>query len=604
MSVPAPLWQAIARQAQRAPEALAIADAGGSFNFAELLAAANGWGRRLRARGCGAESLVALLWPRGCESVAAALGAMQAGAAYLPLDPAWPARRTASVLADSAARFLITAPELASALPNCPCSVLVPEEGEGVAKTSFAASTAAEDSALDALAYVIYTSGSTGVPKGVEITRANLANLLAWHLRAFGITSADRAAVAAGPAFDASVWEVWPYLTVGASLHIAGAAVVRDPEAFRDWLLAERITIAFAPTPLAEQLLRLPWPASASLRLLLTGADTLRLYPPAGLPFTLVNNYGPTECTVVATSQVVPAARGETASLPAIGFPIDGVSVYLLDADGRPVPPGERGEVYIGGAGVGRGYRGRPQETAARFVPDPFAARPGGRLFRTGDFARCRPDGSLDFLGRDEHMIKIRGYRIDAEEVAAVLLGHPAISGSVVIAAPTPAGEPELIAYVVAPAALRAVDLRAFLAARLPDYMVPAKFVGLCELPVTENGKLNRAALPLPCPANLLPDGGNGQPATPLEARLLALVRELLGLATVGSGDNFFDLGGHSLLGAQLAARVRDDFGVRLPLRDIFDHPTVSELAVLVQRSPADVASGGQAGAPPAPEAR
>jgi non-ribosomal peptide synthetase component F len=254
------------------------------------------------------------------------------------------------------------------------------------------------------LAYVVYTSGSTGRPEGVEVTHGSLANLAAWHRRAFAVTPADRAHVYASPAFDAAVWETWPHLAAGASLHLPPDDVRIDPAALRDWMLRERITLGFVPTPVAERLLGLSWPAHTPLRTLLTRAGALARRPPSALPFALVSTYGPTECTVVATSGVVSPAGPD--ALPSIGRPIDNVEALVLDADARPALPGMEGELYLGGAGLARGYRQRPELTAARFVPHP--AVPGARLYRTGDRARQLPDGSLAFLGRVDDQVSIR----------------------------------------------------------------------------------------------------------------------------------------------------------------------------------------------------
>jgi len=359
-----------------------------------------------------------------------------------------------------------------------------------------------ESARPDHLAYVIYTSGSCGRPKGIEVTHGSLINLVAWHRRAFAITSADRAHFYASPAFDASVWETWPYLAAGASLHLPPDSVRSDPAALRDWMLAERITVGFVPTPLAERMLALAWPARTPLRALLTGADTLHRYPAPSLPFALVNNYGPAECTVVSTSGVVDW-RADVA-LPPIGRAIDNVDVLILDGAGRPVPPGTAGELHIGGAGLARGYRHHPELTADRFVPHPTVS--GARLYRTGDRARLLPDGSLAFLGRHDDEVVIRGRRVDLEEITAALSSHPGVAAAAVLAAEGDHGERELIAYVVpaSGAALSRASLVWKLRRRLPAHMVPAVYVILPALPLTTNGKVDRAALPAPDDRNTL----------------------------------------------------------------------------------------------------
>jgi acyl-coenzyme A synthetase/AMP-(fatty) acid ligase/acyl carrier protein len=432
---------------------------------------------------------------------------------------------------------------------------------------------------------VIYTSGSTGRPKGVEITHGNLLNLVVWHQQAFNVTPDDRASQIANPSFDASVWEVWPYIANGAAVYLPPQHVRSDPELLRDWFVVCGITIAFVPTPLAERMMTLEWPRETSLRVLLTGGDTLHSYPPPDLPFTVVNNYGPTECTVVATSgPVLPG--GNRNVLPTIGRPISRVHVHILDNRLRQVPPGVTGEICIGGAGVGRGYLNAAEMTAERFVPDFINAGSTTRLYRTGDLARCLPDGQIAFVGRIDDQIKIRGFRIEPNEIAAALTTHPQIGTSIVASREDAAGPKRLVAYVVLKNGTSPTDadLRDFLSARLPDYMIPSAFVRLESLPVSANGKIDRTALPAPDASNTLHRYRHVAPRTPIERRIADLLGPLLGVQVVSVEDNFFLLGGHSLLGTQLIARLREAFGVDLSLRALFEYPSVEALAAEVER--------------------
>jgi acyl-coenzyme A synthetase/AMP-(fatty) acid ligase/acyl carrier protein len=399
------------------------------------------------------------------------------------------------------------------------------------------------------------------------------------------VTRADRATQIASPAFDGAVWEIWPYLTTGASIHIPDDATRLDPSSLRDWLVKHEITICFLPTPMAESAMVLPWPPDAALRILLTGADTLHRPPPPDLPFELVNNYGPTEATVVATSGVIPPRNG-TGPRPSIGSPIDHTQAYVLDENLSPVPDGTPGELYIGGRGVARGYRNRPDLTTDRFVPDGFSDLPGARMYRTGDLVRTRPDGTLDFIGRIDQQVKIRGFRIELGEVEAVLVEHDKVHQAVVALREDPSGGRSLIAYVVSASGSqpRLDELRNFLRARLPEYMVPARIVLLDALPLTPNGKVDRGAVAAIRFADSTPDSGLDSPRTVIEERLAEIVCQLLKLEHVGLEDNFFLLGGHSLLGAQLVARVNDGFGVALPLRTLFDIPTVAGLSAEIER--------------------
>ena len=573
--------QAVASQAAVTPDVLAVADEKETLTYRELDRRAARLADALRAFEVGPDTVVAVCLDRSAAFVVAALGVLQAGAAYLPLDPAAPPDRLAFMLEDAAPHVVVTDSRLAARLPYTAWPRLdIHEATAGPGEPAVRHDVVKREH----LAYVIYTSGSTGRPKGVEVTHGGLANLVAWHCRAFGVTADDRAPLYASPAFDAAVWEIWPYLVSGASLHLPPDAVRTDPEALRDWLVAEAITIGFVPTPVAERLIALPWPMWTALRTLLTGADTLHRYPPESLPFTLVNNYGPTECAVVTTSgPVEPEPFGET--LPAIGRPIDNAEVLVLDEALRPVPPGEVGELYIGGAGLARGYRGRPDLTAERFVPHPD--EPGARLYRTGDRARLLADGRVAFLGRVDDQVKIRGYRVEPDEIAAALGAQPGVAACAVVAPEDDGGERRLVAYVVpaAGAALGREALTSALRRSLPDYMVPGTFVALASLPLTTNGKVDRAALPAPDASNTLRDGEVVAPRTEVETELAAILSALLGVEEVSVQDNFFLLGGHSLLGTQLIVRVRDVFGVELSLRTLFDAPTVADLAAEIERA-------------------
>jgi acyl-coenzyme A synthetase/AMP-(fatty) acid ligase/acyl carrier protein len=417
------------------------------------------------------------------------------------------------------------------------------------------------------------------------VSHANLLNLISWHRRAFSVTPADLATLYASPGFDASVWELWPYLAAGASVHVVDDAIRTTPEPLRDWIVTNKITVSFLPTALAECMLDLPWPSDSKLRVMLTGADTLRRCPPDNLPFALVNNYGPTECTVVATSGTVFPEDGAEA-LPSIGRPIDNVTVHIVDEDMRPVRAGSSGELLIGGSGVASGYLNAPELTAEKFLIDPFSNDPQARLYRTGDLAQYLPDGQIRFLGRIDEQIKIMGYRIEPREISALLDQHTGIKESLVASYLDPSGTRRLVAYVVAssPARLNPGQLRDFLSRSLPDHMLPSAFVQLAEMPLSINGKLDRLALPHPSPENILDDDSFEAPQSPVEEHLASFLATLVGVQQVGREDNFFTLGGHSLMGAQLIAKVRATFGVDLPLRSLFEEPTVRGMSAEIER--------------------
>ncbi|HVQ39350.1 MAG TPA: amino acid adenylation domain-containing protein, partial [Pyrinomonadaceae bacterium] len=571
------------RQAELTPEGLAVVFGNQQLTYADLNKRANQLSHHLRSLGIGPEVLVGICVERSVEMVVGLLAILKAGGAYVPLDPEYPAERLSYMLEDAGIAVLLSENQLLDRLPTHWALIFsLDEDWPAVAAYP-------EDNLLDTevlpdnLAYVIYTSGSTGRPNGVAITHHGLANLVHWHQEAFAISAADRAPQIAGTSFDASAWEIWPHLTAGASLHLPPESVrVAAPE-LRDWLLAEEITVGFVPTPLAEQLLGLSWPAESRLRLLLTGGGPLGQYPERRHPFELVNNYGPTEGTVVSTSVTIGCAVAGERRAPAIGKPIANVKVYLLDEEMEPVPVGVAGELYVGGAGLARAYHNRASLTASRFVPDRFGGIAGARLYRTGDLGRWRADGELEFLGRVDEQVKVRGYRIELGEIEAVLLRHEGVNAAVVVAREEAGGEKRLVGYVVLAVnadeqtAVSVAGLREYLAERLPSYMVPA-LVLLEELPLTPNGKVDRRLL-----LGSLDVAGSPRtfvaPRTFAELQLVRMWEDILGLEQVGVHDNFFELGGHSLLAARLMSRIRRETGKDLPLALLFKAQTVEQLA-------------------------
>lgn len=577
----------VARCAASTPDAVALVAGAERCSYRELNARANQLAHYLRSLGIQPGALVGCCFERSISMVVALLAVLKAGAAYLPLDPAYPTERLAFMLADAQVSVILTQNDLSTRLTSANTTVI---------RVDADAHTLTQQPTTDPtplahhidLAYVIYTSGSTGQPKGVQISHASLLNLVFWHQRAFAVTPADRATQLASPAFDAAVWELWPYLSAGASIYLPDEETRVSPLRLRDWLLDNTITITFLPTVLAESVIALDWPSRTPLRYLLTGADMLHHYPAPSLPFAFVNNYGPTEATVVTTSGIVPATARPDGP-PPLGRPIDNMQLYILDEQLQQVPPGTIGELYIGGASLAQGYLNRPELTAERFIPHPFSDDPQARLYKTGDLAYFLADGQLAFVGRADQQIKIRGYRIEPNEIVAALASFPAVQASTVMAREASAespGEKRLVAYLVLQPDTHVTigALREHLQERLPDYMIPSAFVLLDELPVTPNGKVNQSTLPAPDASNMLHDGAITAPATPLEERIERIVASLLGMTQVGIDDNFFMLGGHSLLGTQLIVRVADTFGVDLTLRSLFNAPTVRMLADEVER--------------------
>jgi amino acid adenylation domain-containing protein len=518
---------------------------------------------------------------RSFDWVVATLAIMRIGAAYVPMDISWPDERLRYVAADSGATHVVADAELLHRLDVAAVGV----NPKIVSRpNAMAFPFKGTDVSPECLAYIIYTSGSSGFPKGVEITQGNLTHLVKWHRRAFNITHSDRASHLTSLGFDAAGWEVWPYLAAGASISLVDDITRISPELLQRWIIAEHITVGFVPTALAASLVDMPWPEKTDLRVLLTGGDTLHKRPKAGLPFALINNYGPTECTVVATSGLVEPGLDST---PTIGRPIDGTHIYILDEDAVPVPEGEAGEIWIGGRGVGRGYRNLPQLTAQSFVPDPFSRHPGSRMYRSGDRGVILADGQIDFRGRMDLQENIRGQRVELEEVGSVLCRHPKVNFAAAAVLPNESGEKRLVAYVM-PADKEeptSTELHEFLSRCLPSFMIPAAFVRMRTVPLSHNGKFDRSALKPPAEDNLLPAAMSQEaPRSPIAEVLLGIVRELLKSDAVGMEDDFFLAGGHSLSGTQLILRVRARFHVDLMLRHLFEARTVERLALAVER--------------------
>ena len=560
----------------RSPHAIAVECAGQSLTYADLDHRANQLLRYFRRMGVKHEALVGICMERSLETVIAMLAALKSGAAYVSLDSSYPADRLQYMLEDANVQVLCTHSHL---LEKCKSSnhatVVMDQDWQRIATEDGSPLPAVIRS--ENLAYVIYTSGSTGRPKGMQITHRGLRNLCQWHQHAFALRPEDRSTQVASIGFDASVWEIWSALFAGATLCFVPEDVRLSAIALRDWLIAEKITVSFLPTPLAEKIIALDWPAHASLRALLTGGDKLR-HVPSQLPFLLSNNYGPTECAVVATSGRVDL--GATKDAPPIGRAISNAQTYVLDQYMQLVPAGVAGELYVGGEGVGRGYLRKPELTAERFLPDGFSGIGGARLYRTGDKVRMLPDGQLKFLGRADEQVKLRGYRIEPEEIASVLRKFAGVQDAVVLVrgGEGETGEARLVAYVQRDtiAAVSVIQLKAHARQQLPDYMVPAAFVFLNEFPLTANGKLDRKALPLPATAS---ETEGDTSFTPTEEIVAGVWSSLLGSVEIRRNSNFFELGGHSLLVAQLVLRLRQIFGCEIPLRSIFEFSVLSDFS-------------------------
>ena len=612
----------LAAQAARTPAAPAVRFADEALTYGELLARAARLARHLRSLGVGPEVRVGVAAERSLELVEALLAVLLAGGAYVPLDPSYPAERLAFMAGDAKLAVVLTQQHLAASLPACEATVVCLDAGRdawaGLEPTPPASGLVAANAA-----YVIYTSGSTGRPKGAVNPHAAIVNRLLWMQQAYGLDAGDRVLQKTPFSFDVSVWELfWPLLA-GATLVVARPEGHKDP-AYLARLIEQAgvTTLHFVPPMLAGFLAQDGLAARCrSLRRVICSGEALpretveRFFARMprrrdeaggdGAPAVELHNlYGPTEAAIDVTWW--PCTEGDPRPSVPIGRPIANLRVHVLDRRGAPAPVGVAGELHLGGAGLARGYFARPGLTAERFVPDPLAAdfeEPGGRLYRTGDLARLRPGGEVEFLGRLDHQVKVRGYRIETGEVEAALASHPAVAAAAV-AAWGEGEERRLVAWVVPAGGLEAdgaasgpegeetdggirrTDLRAWLGERLPEYMVPSLFTVLAALPLTPNGKLDRRALPRPEAGRREDlDTAYADPAGELESTLAAMWRRVLKVERVGRNDDFFDLGGHSLLLTQVHQELAAEIAPGLDLVDLFQYRTVADLAAFLSRT-------------------
>ncbi|MFD3514398.1 amino acid adenylation domain-containing protein [Streptomyces sp. NPDC058657] len=622
-----PLAETLAEQAARTPDVVAVTDGQSSLTYRELLTGAHALAAELRRRGLGPEDRVAVALPRGTGLALALAATLTTGCAYVPVDPELPAERVELMLRGTAPGALISTAAVAAHLPATGVPLLLVEDPLPPATADEAYGRALPDHP----AYVIYTSGSTGTPKGIVMPHRALAGLLDWHERAVPGAPGTVVAQFTAVGFDVSVQEILGALLSGKTLAVCPEDTRRDPRELARWLQEHRVAELYAPNLVIDGVLEAARECGADLSVLrhlvqageaLTLREPVRAHHTAHPAALLHNHYGPAE-THVATGWTLPADVTDWPATPQIGHPVDGARAYVLDAGLLPVPPGVTGELHLAGDPLARGYLGRPDLTAERFVADPFGP-PGARMYRTGDLAKRTADGELHYVGRADHQVKIRGFRIEPGEIEAVLAAREDVLRAAVVVREDRSGDKRLVAYVVpatrgtaahaasdrsepahatsaqdssdrsepaqtpsahAPSGRGAAapapgtaELRAHLAGRLPAHMVPAAFVILDELPLTRTGKLDRAALPAPAHEAALVRA----PRTPREETLCALFAEVLGTPAVGIDQDFFDLGGHSLLATRLVARIRSVLGAELAVRGLFEEPTPAGLATLL----------------------
>ena len=562
-------------QVERTPAATAVIAGAEQLTYKQLNQRANKLAHHLLALGVESEDRVGILLDRSAEMVVALLGVLKAGGCYVPLDPQYPAERLSFMMEDAGLTVLLTTRELSNLTSDSLQMVYIDELEENTSTNPDVEVSAAQ------LAYLIYTSGSTGKPKGVMVSHSALRNLLHSMATEPGLTAEDRLLAVTTLSFDIAALELFLPLIKGARLVLVTRGTASDPVQLLTQMKCEEATVMQATPATWRMLLESGWDGTPRIKMLCGGealpSDLAQSLTGSGE--SLWNMYGPTETTIWSLVSEVRKDKRVT-----IGRPIANTTVYVLDKRLQPVPTGVAGELYIGGAGVARGYWQRPMLTAEKFIPDPFSFEPGARLYHTGDTVRYLPTGELEYLGRVDHQVKVRGYRIELGEIETALRCHSGIREAVVVAREQAGEEKRLVAYVVANegAALKASELRTVLKDQLPSYMVPAHFVFLDELPLTPNGKVNRRALPAPV-VSATPTESTVTAPNQLEDILADIWASVLGLERVGRDDDFFDLGGHSLLATRLVYRIQEAFGVALPLRRIFEEPTVGGAAKLIE---------------------
>lgn len=582
------LHQLIEEQARRTPDRAALRFEQQKLTYGELDRRANQLARHLRRLGVGRDGLVGLFVERSLEMVVGILGILKAGAAYVPMDTSYPQERLAFMLADAKLAVLLTQSSLVANLPSGGAPLVRLDEFDW--HGAEAAPQCDVRVHPEHLAYVIYTSGSTGRPKGVCIEHRNIVNYVLGVVDRFQLEPGMSYATVSTIAADLGNTVIFPALVTGGCLHVISQERAESQAMLSDYFSREKIDVLkIVPSHLAAlQSGENPEQVMPARRLILGGESSrldwierLRAWSPN---CAIYNHYGPTETTVgVLTYQVgtqLPSTRSGT--LP-LGRPLPNSRIYILDAEGQPVPVGEQGELCIGGRGVARGYLNRPDLSAEKFVPDPFSTDPRARLYRTGDLARYLPDGTIEFCGRIDHQIKLHGYRVELGEIEGVLREQGAVQEAVVLAREDQSGHQQLVAYVAGEQALTPTTLREYLKGRLPQYMVPSAFVLMERLPLTLNGKIDRQALAALSFDNREPARDFVGPQTETEKALARIWTQLLKVENIGIHDDVFDLGAHSLLAMKALTQIRDVFEVNLALRNLFEHPTIAGLAKIIE---------------------
>ena len=574
------------QRVKEAPDATAVVFETQQLSYDELNRKANQLARYLQKSGVGPEVIVGISMERSADMIVAMLGALKAGGAYVPIDPNYPQERIEYMINDSQLSVLLTQERLQSSMPTSDAEIVC-IDSEWSAIEGEAAENLENQTNVANLAYVIYTSGSTGRPKGTLLNHIGFSNFATGFIRAMGVTGDSRVLQFASISFDASVAEIYLALLAGATLHIAKQEILLSVVELSKLLQEQGITAVSLPPSMLTILPEQNLPALESV-ISAGEACTRDIVDRWAQNRRFLNGYGPTEGTVGASWSIIKDLPEEVTNI-SIGKAIQNKKIYILDQNLNPVPVGVAGELHIGGVGLARGYHNRPDLTAEKFVPNPFTKTAGERMYKSGDLAKYLADGTIEFLGRIDHQVKIRGFRIELGEIEEVLMTHPTVQTAAVIAREDKPGDKRLVAYFVVDQKSdhepTTSELYSFLKEKLPEYMVPSFFMMMEALPLTPNGKINRKALPAPEQGR--PELGRAfiAPRTPVEQLVADIMAQVLELEKVGVHDDFFELGGHSLLGVKLQSRIRGTFEIELPLRDLFENPTVAQLATVIEKA-------------------
>ncbi|MGD9007815.1 MAG: amino acid adenylation domain-containing protein [Desulfobacteraceae bacterium] len=593
-------------QVEKNPDAVAVVCKGIQLTYRELNARANQLARHLKPLGVGPDVLVGICVERSVEMIVGLMGILKAGGAYVPLDPNYPQKRLALMIEDAGLSILLTTTELSKNFAVDDLSVISLDCDDDAITGLYDDNPIANATAED-LAYVLFTSGSTGTPKGVKITHVNVLALLDGFETVAPTESTintGHEAILCGTSvcpynFDVSVWEFFSMLCYGGTLHILTQEISGDPNHLADYFVQNNVTNAYIPPALVVDLVEIFESKQNSLPLkrMLVGVEpikqgTLQRYRDLSAHLHIINDYGPTEATICATFYNFQNATQVDRRTP-IGIAVPGYSVYLVDQNTQPVPIGVTGEIVIGGPGLARGYLNRPEMTKEKFIPNPYFENPHSRLYKTGDMARMLADGNIEYIGRRDNQVKFRGFRVELGEIEAALIQHDVVSQAVVMLLEDQLGNSQLAAYVVSDQNDQSIgdSLKKSLKAKLPAYMIPSVIIFLDAFPLTPNGKVDRRALPEPDPAGCFTLENYAAPGTNMEKELALIWAEILGIPRVGIQDNFFDMGGHSLLAIRLTQRIEKVLGASIPVATLFKAPTIAEMAELIDGQTPDTFS-------------